>query len=163
VAIGDMSKTERLRGHVVDFSGAKPPEHLESDLSLCGTKLLNQPQEGGRPCPGQPCCPPDNVTLQVVRDGREVKDDIPWPLPAHIANAQRGDLFLCPGGSMGTIGGLLGALDPPQHYTHMGLFDDGGFSVRHCTMSDARVNDAIGVRSPKRFRSRGYLNEINRS
>jgi hypothetical protein len=45
---------------------------------------------------------------------------------------------------MGTIGGLLGALDPPQHYTHMGIFDDDGFSVRHCTMCDDQVNDAIG-------------------
>lgn len=88
-------------------------------------------------CPeDQPLCPPDpRLTCQLV-DVLDLVED-----PAHFKNAKKGDLFLCPATSDGMIGGLLGALDPPQHYTHMGIFIDNGRTIRHCTVSGQWLKD----------------------
>jgi hypothetical protein len=40
---------------------------------------------------------------------------------------------------MGPIGGLLHDLDPPQHYSHMGIFVADYSLIRHCTMSPRRL------------------------
>jgi hypothetical protein len=137
--------TGRLFGQVVPFPGDPPPKASEADLSACGRTLLAQAEiTSGPPCVSTPCCPPEPVTLQVATDESHQFTDVAWRLPAQIVNAQKGDLFLCPGGSMGKIGGLLSALDPPQHYTHMGIFVDDGGTIRHCTMSDEQANESIG-------------------
>ena len=55
-------------------------------------------------------------------------------VPGHVTNASKGDLMMSPGSFDGHIGALLAALDPPQHYTHCGIFVDDGYHVRHVTM-----------------------------
>ena len=90
------------------------------------------------PPPPVPCncadCPPD-PSLACSYSGEDVIVQ-----DAYIANAYRGNLFLCPGSAMGPIGGLLHDLDPPQHYTHMGIFVADMDLIRHCTMSEDRLN-----------------------
>jgi hypothetical protein len=73
----------------------------------------------------------------------------------YIANAYRGNLILCPGGANGQIGGLLHQLDPPQHYSHMGIFVTDHELVRNCTASPERLTSdeyytgsALGVSAP---------------
>ena len=51
----------------------------------------------------------------------------------HVVNAIKGSLLMCPATGDGKIGVLLAALTPKQHYTHMGIFLDDGFTVRHAT------------------------------
>jgi hypothetical protein len=59
---------------------------------------------------------------------------------AYVANAYRGSLFLTPGNGAGVIGGLLHALTPPQHYSHMGIFVANYNLIRHCTCSSERLS-----------------------
>lgn len=77
-------------------------------------------------------CPPDpRLTCSYTGTDESV-------LSVYVANAYRGDLLLSPGGSTGVIGGLLHDLDPPQHYTHMGIFVANHDLVRHCTAVEDR-------------------------
>jgi hypothetical protein len=57
----------------------------------------------------------------------------------YIANAYKGDLLLTPGGSMGTIGGLLHQLNPPQHFTHMGIMVADHTLIRHCPAAQEQL------------------------
>ncbi|HYO86067.1 MAG TPA: hypothetical protein VES01_06390 [Dermatophilaceae bacterium] len=62
-----------------------------------------------------------------------------WPT---FPSARPGDLVLGPAGPGGVLGRLLGALDPPQRYDHMGMFvENDGATIRHCTASDDRIQD----------------------
>jgi hypothetical protein len=86
---------------------------------------------------GDPCdcryCPPDpNLSCSYTGDDVSV-------LWNYVSNAYRGDLLLCPGGDNGQIGGLLHQLDPPQHYSHMGIFVADHDLVRHCTAVPSRL------------------------
>jgi hypothetical protein len=60
---------------------------------------------------------------------------------AYIANAYSGNLLLTPGDASGIIGGLLHALNPPQHYSHMGVIVADHNLVRHCTASAEWLTD----------------------
>jgi hypothetical protein len=60
----------------------------------------------------------------------------------YIANAHKGDLLLTPGGSMGTIGGLLHQLAPPQHFSHIGIMVADHTLIRHCTANQDRLTAA---------------------
>ena len=60
----------------------------------------------------------------------------------YVANAYKGHLILCPGGSNGQIGGLLHQLSPPQHFSHMGIAVADFSLFRHCTaLPDRLVTD----------------------
>ena len=91
---------------------------------------------GGGPVLGPPCpcgyCPPDPG--QACTYTGDVAVDT-----AYVANAYRGNLFLCPSDAAGPIGGLLHDLTPPQHYAHMGIFVADHFLIRHCTASQERL------------------------
>jgi hypothetical protein len=81
----------------------------------------------------QPLCPPNpTVTCQVVSVTQGMN-------PSYIANGRKGDLVLCPADGAGPVGGLLGALDPSQVYSHMGIMVADKFLVRHCTASEDRL------------------------
>ena len=74
---------------------------------------------------------------------------------AYIANAYRGNMFLCPGDSAGPVGGLLHSLTPAQHYSHMGIFVADHDLIRHCTCSSERLTadeyftgSVLGVSAP---------------
>ena len=78
-------------------------------------------------------CPADpNFTCSYIGEDQFVED-------AYIANAYRGNLLLTPGDSSGVIGGLLHSLNPPQHYSHMGIVVADHNLIRHCTMSQERL------------------------
>jgi hypothetical protein len=73
----------------------------------------------------------------------------------YVANAYRGNLILCPGGANGAIGGLLQQLDPPQHYSHMGIMVADYDLVRHTTAVPSRLSaeeyytgSILGVSAP---------------
>lgn len=73
----------------------------------------------------------------------------------YVANAYKGDMVLCPGGSNGQIGGLLHQLDPPQHYSHMGIAVSDFSLFRHCTALPDRLTadeyydgNVFGVAAP---------------
>ncbi|MBK8437421.1 MAG: hypothetical protein IPL37_13180 [Austwickia sp.] len=62
-----------------------------------------------------------------------------WP---SFTSVRAGDLMLGPAGPGGVLGRLLGALDPPQRYDHMGMFvANDGQTIRHCTASDERIQE----------------------
>lgn len=87
----------------------------------------------GTPCSEEPCeqCPPSPyVTCQLSPKGVAHV----W-VPAQIANAERGHLIMVPGAGDGTIGALLAALVPAQHFTHMGIVTRDRVELRHCTGS----------------------------
>ncbi len=91
----------------------------------------------------QPVCTPDSrVTVQIAGDV-----GIPRIEPAYIANAEKGDLILCPGGSGGMIGDLLLQLDPDQVYSHMGIMTKDHTELRHATVHDERTRK-FAHRSP---------------
>ena len=73
------------------------------------------------------CSPHPNVTCQLSGVAEMV-----WQR-GHVVNAIKGSLLMCPATGDGKIGVLLAALTPKQHYTHMGIFLDDGFTVRHAT------------------------------
>src|SRR6185503_2603324 len=81
------------------------------------------------------CTPDPRVTSQVaIRkpiDFAELSNDIKFRervQPYRLKFARRGHLLLSPGGPSGIIGAMLGALDPPQDYSHMGIIvEDDGF------------------------------------
>jgi hypothetical protein len=60
-------------------------------------------------------------------------------MSVYLANAYKGDVIMCPGGSMGEIGGLLHQLQPPQHYSHTGLMVTDYDLIRHSPASDERL------------------------
>jgi hypothetical protein len=98
-----------------------------SDLPPEIQNLLGQPTDLECPC----CLPHPNVTPQLVSDGTKVRA---WK-PAWIANAKRGHLIMVPSNGQGQIGALLESLQPPQHYSHMGIMTRNGTKIRHCTAS----------------------------
>ncbi len=95
-------------------------------------------------------CPPDpNLTCSSTEDHVSVMKN-------YVVGAWRGYLILCPGGDNGQIGGLLHQLDPPQHYSHMGIFvTNRGDLIRNCTASPGRLTapeyysgNILGVQAP---------------
>jgi hypothetical protein len=73
----------------------------------------------------------------------------------YIANAYRGHLILSPGGANGAIGGLLHQLDPPQHFSHMGIMVADYDLIRHTTAVPKRLTaeeyytgSILGVKAP---------------
>lgn len=81
-------------------------------------------------------------------------DDVSVPV-VYVANAYRGHLILSPGGPAGQIGGLLHQLDPPQHYSHMGIVVNDFDLFRHSTASPGRLTadeyytgSILGVSAP---------------
>jgi len=107
----------------------------------------------GTPCAPGACeeaqlaagvCPPDpQLTCQLPR--RLPSAGGPPPKikvvrrATYIANARKGNLFLCPADGTGVIGGLLLQLSYPQRYSHMGVFVDDGFTIRHSTVSQDQM------------------------
>ena len=85
------------------------------------------------PCDCNSCGPDPSHTCSYTGNDWVVTD-------AYIANAYRGNLFLTPGNGAGVIGGLLHALTPPQHYSHMGIFVANQNLIRHCTCSSERLS-----------------------
>jgi hypothetical protein len=87
---------------------------------------LNQPpQIVGPYCNCGICIDDPNWTCSYTGEDQSVNS-------VYIANAYKGDLLLTPGGAMGVIGGLLHQLNPPQHYTHMGIMVADNTLIRHC-------------------------------
>ena len=80
-------------------------------------------------------CPSDPRLVCAVDDWA-----VGWQ-PAHIANALKGDLILSPADGSGLIGTLLGAVQPPQVYDHMGIMVENHSVIRHCTQSKDRLLD----------------------
>src|ERR1700678_570006 len=107
-----------------------PPAISVNDLPPDAQRLL------GTPCNFRDCsCQVSpNVTCQVVSTAQQ------W-LPAQLANARKGALILCSDDGRGTIGTLLGALNAPQTFSHMGIMVDDYLTIRHSTMSDERMTD----------------------
>jgi hypothetical protein len=93
---------------------------------------------------------PDDPGLTCSYTGDDVS-----VLCNYVANAYRGELLLCPGGDNGEIGGLLHQLEPPQHYSHMGVFIANHDLIRNCTASPSRLTaseyydgNVLGVKAP---------------
>jgi hypothetical protein len=87
------------------------------------------------PCDCNSCGPDPSLTCSYAGTDVVVAD-------AYIANAYRGNMILVPGTGAGVIGGLLHALTPPQHYSHMGVFVANQNLIRHCTCSSDRLSAA---------------------
>jgi hypothetical protein len=87
---------------------------------------------------GQDCqpdeCPPDPRILCAATDVPVWVD-----VPAHVANAKRGDLVLTPADGAGLIAQLLSNVEPVQHYDHMGIMVADRFLIRHTTMAHERL------------------------
>lgn len=87
-------------------------------------------------------CPPDVCLTDPTRSCQATGEDrysYVWP---RFASVRVGDLILGPSGPGGVLGRLLGQLNPPQYYDHMGIFvANDGATIRHCTASDERVQD----------------------
>ncbi len=94
-------------------------------------KPVNQPQP--LPCNCDDCPTDPTLTCSYSGDEINVKD-------VYIANAYKGHLILTPGGAGGIIGGLLHELNPPQHYSHMGIMVRDLNLIRHCPGSQSRLN-----------------------
>src|SRR5260370_27206460 len=84
------------------------------------------------PCDCNSCPADPTLTCSYIGEDQFAED-------AYIANAYRGNLLLTPGDSRGVIGGLLHALNAPQHYSHMGIVAADHNLIRHCTMSQDRL------------------------
>jgi len=101
-------------------------------------KLLGQPTDLSCPC----CLPDPHVTPQLAGGTQRS-----W-VPARVVNADRGHLVMVPSDGNGQIGALLESLQPPQHYSHMGIMTRDGVEVRHCTESadwlQQHANGALG-------------------
>ncbi|MDA4118691.1 MAG: hypothetical protein OK455_10150 [Thaumarchaeota archaeon] len=96
----------------------------------------------GKQCNCDDCPPDPRISCQY--DGSPVT----YVVTAYIQNARKGDLLLCPGGGGGIIGGLLHALDPPQHYSHMGIMTKNFYWVRHsCGIDDRLTADEYATGS----------------
>lgn len=88
----------------------------------------------GDVCDPNACEEGGNLSCQLT-------DEVAWVYAdARVANAEKGDLILCPASSSGIIGSQLGALTPPQHFTHMGIFVADG-TIRQCTFLQDRLQD----------------------
>jgi hypothetical protein len=83
------------------------------------------------PCNCNSCDPDPKLTCSYSGQDYYVED-------AYLANAYPGNLLLTPGDSRGVIGGLLHALTPAQHYSHMGIVIANTL-IRHCTSSQERL------------------------
>ena len=104
------------------------PNTLPADVRA----LLNEPVPEGTCWQDQPVCTPHpGVTAQLVSIA-PVEVITPW----RMANADAGDLLLTPGGPAGFIGAMLSELDPPEEFSHMGIFTKDGTELRHCTTSE---------------------------
>jgi hypothetical protein len=88
----------------------------------------------GQKCDPTACEDGGELTCQLTDEREFVYGD------SRISNAEKGDLFLCPATSNGTVGALLGALIPAQHFTHMGILVDDNV-IRQCTFVEDRVQD----------------------
>ena len=100
------------------------------------------------PCSCDACVADPGWTCSYTRDDVTIQ-------AVYVANAYRGNLILCPGGANGQIGGLLHQLDPPQHYSHMGIVVADYDLIRNCTASPSRMTSdeyysgsVLGVSAP---------------
>ena len=89
---------------------------------------------------GSPCDPNDCDLVFPGWSCQYSGEKVTRVVPARVAGAEKGDLFLCPGSNAGVIGSLLAALTPPQHFTHMGIFVSED-EIRHCTFVQSRLSD----------------------
>ncbi len=144
-SIVDTEGTAVITGITPGPPGPAPPRPVVlSDLPLAAQAVLGTVCQTGDCLDQQPICPPDpRITCQLIPADPSKKTWIKdWVLtPWLVANAQKGDLILCPGGSGGPIGGLLSQLSPPQHYTHMGIMTRDQVEIRHATASDDWLQD----------------------
>jgi hypothetical protein len=99
-------------------------------------------------CNCDECVPDPTLTCSYTGDDVSVA-------VVYLANAYRGHLILSPGGANGQIGGLLHQLDPPQHYSHMGIMVADYDLIRHTTAVPARLTaeeyytgSVLGVKAP---------------
>src|SRR5690348_13943854 len=93
------------------------PPITPADLPPEVRDILDRPVREGACFTEQPVCQPDpRVTAQLTGEPPP-RAVLPW----RIANARKGDLIMCPGGSGGMIGGLLSQIDPAQYFSHMGI------------------------------------------
>ena len=116
---------------IINVGPPAPKPITKDDLPPAAQALIGKACGCG--CCSQPLCPPNpNLTCQVVSVGKGMN-------PPYIANGLKGDLVLCPGDGQGVIGAMMGALQPPQVYTHMGIMVADKFFVRHTTAIDGRM------------------------
>jgi hypothetical protein len=140
----DAHLSDVLGGGVPGGAPGPPQPVTEKDLPPEVQAILGVVCHDGDCTRDQPVCPPDDrVTCQLIpADPAKTKWVRDWvKLPWRIKNAFKGDLILSPGGSSGIISSLLSQLDPPQHYTHMGIMTRDNVEVRHATASDDYLQD----------------------
>lgn len=87
----------------------------------------------GQDCDCSTCGDDPTISCQFTGDYRTV-------VSAYIDNAEKGNLLLCPGSGAGVIGGLLHSLQPPQHFSHMGIFTYAKRVVRHSCGIEDRIS-----------------------
>lgn len=123
-----------------------PTPATEADLPHAQHQMLGSPSDC-TDC-GDPCHPHPFVTSQLNKVTSGMRS-------AYISNALKGDLILCPGDGSGTIGGLLGNLNPQQVYSHMGIMVADYTTIRHATGVQERIQAypsgkilGIGVGAP---------------
>lgn len=127
--------------------GASPPPLkpvTRDDLPPQAQNILGQVCQPADCLAEQPLCPPDpRITCQLIPADPALKDWVKdWVrIPWRIANALKGDLIMSPGGNNGVISSLLSQLNPPQHYTHMGIMTKDYVEVRHATADDDWLQD----------------------
>jgi hypothetical protein len=101
-----------------------------------------------KPCNCDECVKDPRFTCSYTGDDVSVAT-------VYVANAYRGHLILSPGGANGSIGGLLHQLDPPQHFSHMGIMVADYDLIRHTTAVPGRLTaeeyytgSVLGVTAP---------------
>lgn len=79
--------------------------------------------------PDNPGTPPTGGSYSCQPTGKWAVDSPGWVAGAHIANALKGDAIMDRNCS-GPVTSLLGALNPPQKYTHTGMMTKNYVEVR---------------------------------
>jgi hypothetical protein len=128
----------------VSTTPVAPKPVTREDLPPDAQAILGVVCKGGDCEADQPLCPPDpRITCQLIPADPSLTDWVKdWILlPWRIANAKKGDLIMSPGGGNGVISTLMSQLQPPQHYTHMGIMTRDCVEVRHATVSDDWLQD----------------------
>jgi hypothetical protein len=138
--------TASLLNYVVDRGLVADPHHVsEAELARLYLERKTRFSQATQsfyqslPTPQRQLCDPDNpgpapqpgFACQPTGDW---EGDAPGGMPSddQIANALKGDAVLVRSCS-GFIGALLGALDPPQLYTHSGIMTNNHFEITQST------------------------------
>ncbi len=97
------------------------------------------PDDPGTLRPGYSCQPTGQWVVDVAK---ESQGDLVNPAnSAHVENALKGDTLMVRS-CKGPVGALLGAVDPPQIYTHVGMMTKNRVEVRHSTASEEYLIEA---------------------